>query len=545
MTLITSIAFLFVAYLCSTRFVTLANGSSDWWVADWKIERTLLDGANEIDPNDNRATMRGSGEIKFGNEISIFKDSPRLYISNGIYGWEDVEFIAYGKYMGKGSVKSYSGLTLVARSNHDTYNGCDAFGYYARIYLNSGECAFQKEYYHEYGGSTVYSPSTRTDCFAGGLPLNQWIGMKFRVTTVSGTDNVKLELFLDRQNSGVWTSAHSFIDIPGQWKSSKSVPSQCPHGNGDTVLGARNVCFLRTDGSSSTEVHWRDASIKHLSSPPQPSPTPPVSNPRPTPPIAPKPSPPSCVAGETGVVSVDVDDINVDKNNAITRIIKVKNLKVGDMIRGYDADLNPTQCRVEAVGNFGTGEVFGNYTSSHYMFNEKSKVIEEHGTRGDMAIDEKYDLISNCPLVEDEVGNKFGPIDSDFCGGHVKEMSMSDYLLLHKAILNVVRESGTYWFSGASYSDFDMVNTYAPHVCRTMVNCVKDHESCHELESASIAFIENGLSDSARKRALAAFHNIGSHRRLGSVSASVTSGGSVRKLKGNDKRERVQNKTNN
>jgi len=276
-----------------------------------------------------------------------------------------------------------------------------------------------------------------------------------------------------------------------------------------------------------------------MASPPPPRPTPPVSDPRPTPPILPQP-PSSCVAGETAVMSVDVDDINVDNNNAITRITKVKNLKIGDMIRGYDADLNPTQCRVEAVGNFGSGEVFGNYTSSHYMLNEKSKVIEEHGTRGDMTIDEKYDLISNCPLVEDEVGNKFGPIDSDFCGGHVKEISWSDYLLLHKAILNVVRESGAFWFSGASYSNFDMVNTHAPHVCRTMVSCMKDNESCHELESASIAFIENGLSDSARKRALAAFHNIGSHRRLGSVSASVTSGGSVRKLRGNDKRESAE-----
>ena len=59
------------------------------------------------------------------------------------------------------------------------------------------------------------------------------------------------------------------------------------------------------------------------------------------------------------------------------------------------------------------------------MFNEKSKVIEEHGTRGGMAIDEKYYLISDSSLVEDEVGNKFGP----------KGVSWSAYLLLHEEIL--------------------------------------------------------------------------------------------------------------
>ncbi len=153
MALIISIAFPFIAYLCSSGFVTLANGSSDW-VADWEDERTLYK-AFEIDPNDDRATMRGSGEIRFGNGTSVFEDSPRLYLSNGSDGWENVEFTAYGNYIKKGREKSYSGLTLGARSNHDNYksDGCDAFGYYARIFLKSGKCAFQKEYYH--GGSTV------------------------------------------------------------------------------------------------------------------------------------------------------------------------------------------------------------------------------------------------------------------------------------------------------------------------------------------------------------------------------------------------------
>ncbi len=51
-----------------------------------------------------------------------------------------------------------------------------------------------------------------------------------------------------------------------------------------------------------------------------------------------------------------------------------------------------------------------------------------------MAIDEKYYLISDCPLIEDEVGNRIGPVSSDFCGGHMKGVSWSTYFLLHKEI---------------------------------------------------------------------------------------------------------------
>lgn len=72
---------------------------------------------------------------------------PRLYIEkeNGDEGFGDVEFVAYGKVGSFGELKSYSGLTLVARSEHGSYgdNGCNAAGYYARIYAETGEASFQ------------------------------------------------------------------------------------------------------------------------------------------------------------------------------------------------------------------------------------------------------------------------------------------------------------------------------------------------------------------------------------------------------------------
>jgi hypothetical protein len=189
--------------------------------------------------------------------------SPRLYISTSEEGWENVEMTAYGRFVIDGNFLSYSGLTMAARSNHDLYkeDGCEALGYYARIYKYTGECAFQKEYYH--GKKTIYSPSNRVDCFPGGLPSNQWVGMKFKVTTVPNTNgHVSLELFLDMEDNGYWTLKHSYIDEPGVWTSSKDVPNECDHNNGDTVLGGRNVCFLRSDSQDgNTVLQWRDASI--------------------------------------------------------------------------------------------------------------------------------------------------------------------------------------------------------------------------------------------------------------------------------------------
>ena len=216
--------------------------------------------------------MRGSGNIDIGGGVAKFYGSPRLYVSHDdpSLGWEDTEITAYGKYVEKGTSKSYSGLTIVTRSNHDLYStdGCSAFGYYARIYQSTGECAFQKEYFHgdPFYVGTVYSPSKRVDCFPDGLPLNSWVGMKFRVTT-TGTSDVNLQLWLDKGDNGNWGNWelwHNYTDTPGDWSSTSSttVPAECPQADGDTVTRPGNVSFLRTDGEdTTTEVHWRDVTM--------------------------------------------------------------------------------------------------------------------------------------------------------------------------------------------------------------------------------------------------------------------------------------------
>ncbi len=119
----------------------------------------------------------------------------------------------------------------------------------------------RSEYAHSTTSGTLYTTTNRVDCFVGGLPLNQWVGMKFKVTS-----DVVLELYLDENDDGNWQLRHSLLATPGSWfsTSSTTVPSECPQNDGDTVLRPGNVSFLRTDGKDdTTEVHWRDAFINN------------------------------------------------------------------------------------------------------------------------------------------------------------------------------------------------------------------------------------------------------------------------------------------
>lgn len=243
----------------------------------------------------------------------------------------------------------------------------------------------------------------------------------------------------------------------------------------------------------------------------------------------------SCMSGNIGlpkVMHVTSGQETLIEESSIS-VTKLTDLHVGDFIQGFDEQLQPTTCKVEAIGQFGHGPLYGNYTDDHFIYNPTTNMVEEHGVDGvlesDITTEDKYEILTDCPLGVDEAGTKFTPIDSDFCGSHLTKLSWSDYILLHKGILRVVRETGTFWFRGSSYPDFELLQEHAPRICETMLQCMKDEEECHHLEKASVHFIENVLIHSARNEAYSAFHNIGRHRELGSVAAAVSGGKSVRK----------------
>merc|ERR1712176_1361479 len=115
-------------------------------------------------------------------------------------------------------------------------------------------------------------------------------------------------------------------------------------------------------------------------------------------------------------------------------------------------------------------------------------------------------------------------MDSDFCGGGIKDLSWTDYLTLHKAILRVVHQSGGFWFNMDSYKDMNVVARYAPSVCKGMLKCMKDEKACSSLEKSSQRFVDSALTESAQAKTSAVFGNLGFFNKEGSVSAVITGG---------------------
>jgi hypothetical protein len=261
----------------------------DWTSAWERSDSATLTKSYEADPRDEMAVMRGARSIAIpGDGTCEFQGlAPRLYIESQ-YDWDNVEFTVYGKYVTVGTPQAFSGLTLAARNNHGDYDdGCSAPGYYARMYLDSGKVAFQKEYYHD-ETSIIYTSPNEVSFFdddaegGGGLPLDRWIGLKFVVYTLAGDDDdddddqqreVKLELYIDLEegvNGGNWQLAHETVDAPGVWFKSpetNTIPDRCDTQDGDTVMGSRKYCFLRSDGSNETLVVWRQASVRSIAPP--------------------------------------------------------------------------------------------------------------------------------------------------------------------------------------------------------------------------------------------------------------------------------------
>ena len=100
---------------------------------------------------------------------------------------------------------------------------------------------------------------------------------------------------------------------------------------------------------------------------------------------------------------------------------QVRDLEVGDIIPGLDSNKKETPCIVKAIGNFRTDNVYGNYTFDCSFYIYENDIIERNGVDGDKLKEtDKYDLITNCPVVKDRSIKFFGSMDSNFCDGRVK-----------------------------------------------------------------------------------------------------------------------------
>jgi hypothetical protein len=233
----------------------------------------------------------------------------------------------------------------------------------------------------------------------------------------------------------------------------------------------------------------------------------------------------------------------------------VKNLQVGDQIRGIGTSKTPEWCNVLAIGSFGEGTLFGNYTKGHYILSADGNAVESHGEVGTATNETKYSMMLNCPLALDESNTAFSVADENLCGDHVTRMDWPTYLSLHKGISRVVVASGTFWFSDQAYQNLNVPNSsvittsegkraarvkaggstevllplswgeFTPRLCSALIKCTEDRKDCQDLETAGSQFIDYYLTGDAQRRAYEAFPNMGKVGEQGSISYAVADDG--------------------
>ncbi len=208
---------------------------------------------------------------------------------------------------------------------------------------------------------------------------------------------------------------------------------------------------------------------------------------------------------------------------------KVKDLRIGDEIMGLDENMQETKCTIEAIGDFGKGLTYGNYTEDHFVLDTSDYSVFAHGQVGEEEMVNKYSVLTSCPVGLDESGTGFTPVDSDSLG---ERLSWADYVIIHKAMLDMVRETGTpIWFSPAAYTDMALVKSFLTDFYQGILMCVADANQCGPLEVAISNLVENSLTPYAKKKAKKAFRRLGRPYKKGSVAACVSGGKSVFKKK--------------
>ena len=229
------------------------------------------------------------------------------------------------------------------------------------------------------------------------------------------------------------------------------------------------------------------------------------------------------MSGNTGTLKASPSE-NSSTGGFERTVTIVKELAVGDKIEGLDADKQPALCTVEAIGQFGHGTLYGNYTEDHFVLDPATGNVMQHGAVGKRTVEDKFEVMTSCPVGLDEAGTGFTPMDGDFCGKNTSEMGWSDYLLIHASILRIVRATGGYWFGASAYSDFDSVVQHGPEFCAAMLACAGNSTECDELERIATLFIDSYLTDDAREASHKGMPGVGEVGAPGSVSFVVSQG---------------------
>lgn len=174
------------------------------------------------------------------------------------------------------------------------------------------------------------------------------------------------------------------------------------------------------------------------------------------------------------------------------------------------------------------GPTYGNYTDDHFILDAKAKTVHPNGKPAEMKMVDKYAVLTSCPVGVDESGVGFTAVDSDFLGDEA--LFWSDYVVIHEAIYNIVKEVGPFVFWPETYTSMEKVKQYTNKLYKTMLKCAKNSKQCAQFERAAEDLLENALTDDAKGKVKQGFSNFGKPNKPGSISATVSNGKSVRRL---------------
>lgn len=266
-TIILASLFLFLVFNFS-RTIDSSNASpamavdGPWSSASWSNgnERELGFGDRDPDDEDVELTGIGAALISGTGTMTLSGDAPRFRVVEKDY--RNVNVTVYGMRIDEDRELSYQGFVIGARSKHYTNDECYANTYYARATYD-GRISFEKELFHGVDGGTVQYPPPQDTVlyFEDGLPRNQWIGLKFLVTTVDNGTSALLQLYLDPPGGGTdWEKVLEDKDT-GHWETDVD-DEPCDDYPQNKILQSPGFVFIRNDGLG--EAQYKDFSIKEM-----------------------------------------------------------------------------------------------------------------------------------------------------------------------------------------------------------------------------------------------------------------------------------------
>lgn len=232
-----------------------------WNSSSWSNGEEREISFGQRDPFDSSVELTGIGDAIIDGEgiLTLEGDAPRFRIVD--HDFENVNITFYAKRISEDRELSYQGFVVAARSKHYTNDECFANTYYARLTYD-GRVSFEKELFHGHGSTAHYPPLNEPKAVYGEseVPEDEWIGLRFRVTTVDDGGSVLLQLFLDQDDTGAWQKVLEYKDT-GNWpvRADDGLCGDYPHNK---ILFSPGFVFLRNDGLG--EAQYRDFSIKEL-----------------------------------------------------------------------------------------------------------------------------------------------------------------------------------------------------------------------------------------------------------------------------------------